>query len=435
MNLNPISLIRKSVFVKILLIIFGLGLLINMLVFGFFRTYYQRHIENVLHENFKNYFEYIANDIGSPPDTTLAKTISEKYSLVIWYKSENINWTSIDTSSQIHSRRMFRRLQEETGFTKDSTFIVKNADGSHFIFWGDFRQNIQPNHNFLFHLLLILTALIALAYFLVRSIFKPVKLLSKGVEEVGLGNLESLINVRSKDELGKLANSFNSMTVRIKEMLKSRDQLLLDVSHELRSPLTRIKMALEFIEDGNKKVSIENDIKEIELMIAEILESERLNTGHGKLQFEQCDLHGVLEEINVEFADRKPGIDLHKVNDPVIIKVDLERIKIVLRNILENAIRYSRPDSNQIAISIIDKKNFVDIKIKDDGIGIPDEDISKIFEPFYRVDSSRSKKTGGYGLGLSLCKKIMDAHEGSIEIKNNAGNGSTVKLSIPKKLQ
>ena len=308
MNLNPLSLIRKSVFIKFLLIIFGLGFLTNILVFGFFKTYYNRHIETALHENFKNYFEYISNDIGSPPDTILAKSISEKFSLVIWYRSENFSWSSVDSSSDFHSRRMLKHLESETGFTKDSTFIVKNADGSHYLFWGDFRQNIKPNHNFIVHLLLILTLLIALTYFLVRFIFKPVKQLSRGVEEVGKGNLDSVISVKRQDELGNLANSFNSMTGRIKEMLRSRDQLLLDVSHEIRSPLTRIKMALEFIDDGDKKRSIENDIKEIELMVGEILETERLNAGYGKLQIGEYDLQNILEEIIVDFADRKPGI-------------------------------------------------------------------------------------------------------------------------------
>ena len=432
MNLNPISLIRKSVFIKILLIIFGLGLLINVLVFGFFKTYYERHIQNVLHENFKNYFEYIANDIGSPPDTVLARSISERYSLAIWYKGNEFSWSTVDKSSQKQSRKMLRQMQNETGFMQDSTFIVKNADGSKFIFWGDFKQDVRPNPGFIVHLLIILSVLIAIAYFLVRFIFKPVKLLSKCVEDVGRGNLENTLNVNRKDELGKLANSFNSMTNRIKEMLRSRDQLLLDVSHELRSPLTRIKMALEFIEDGDKKSSIENDVKEIEMMATEILETERLKAGHGKLQLEEYDVMKILEEIIIEFEDKKPGVSLFKINDPVMLKIDRKRIKIVFRNVIENAFRYSKYDSNPVEISIKNYNDTVEFIVKDDGIGIPEESISKIFEPFYRVDASRSKKTGGYGLGLNLCKKIMAAHNGNIAIKNNSDNGITVVLSFPK---
>jgi len=430
-NLNPLSFIRKSVFAKILLIIFGLGFLINILVFGFFKTYYERHIENVLYENFKNYFEYIANDIGSPPDTVLAKSIAEKYSLAIWYKSEDINWTSIDSTSQFHYKRRLEHFQNEPGFGRDSSFIVRNADGSQFIFWGDFRKNIRPNHGFIVHLLLVLSLLVVIAYFLVRFIFKPVKLLSKGVEKVSQGNLDDTINVKNKDELGELAKSFNSMTVRIREMLKSRDQLLLDVSHELRSPLTRMKMALEFLEEGDKKTSIENDIKEIELMIAEILETERLRTGHGKLQLSECKIDKLLEEILNSYQGSKPSIILLKPDSQFSLRMDVDRIKIVIRNVLDNALRYSKPESEQIEISIIEKGNNVLIKIKDDGIAIPEKEMTNIFEPFYRVDSSRSKKTGGYGLGLSLCKKIMDAHKGKIEIKNNAGDGITVFLEFP----
>lgn len=121
------------------------------------------------------------------------------------------------------------------------------------------------------------------------------------------------------------------------------------------------------------------------------------------------------------------------MNNPTIAEVDIERIQIVFRNILENAIRYSDKESNPIEISIVDTKESVEVRIKDDGVGIPNEHVSNIFEPFYRVDTSRSKRTGGYGLGLSLCKKIMDAHKGSIEIKNNSKNGITVYLKFPKR--
>lgn len=432
MNLNPISFVRKSVFVKILLIIFGLGFFINILVFGFFKTFYERHVEQALHENFKNYFEYIADDIGTPPDTVLAKSIAEKYSLAIWYESDSLVWTSIDSSLHYRYKRMIHRFEDKSDFTHDSTFVVTNADGSHFIFWGDFRKTVKPDHRFLIHLLLILTFLIGLTYFFVRFIFKPVKELSKGVDEVGKGNLDNVINVKSKDELGELAKSFNSMTVRIKEMLKSRDQLLLDVSHELRSPLTRIKMALEFLESGDKKSSIENDIKEIELMITEILETEKLKAGYGKLVLEKTNISELLHKIQDDYFNKSPGVKLTGEIPSSILLIDIERIKIVLRNILENAIRYSDRNSNPIEISVKEFDKNLKIIIKDDGVGIPEEDIPHLFEPFYRVDSSRSKKTGGYGLGLSLCKKIMNAHNGSIEIKNNSGDGITVQLEFPK---
>ena len=433
MNLNPIYFIRKSVFIKILLIILGLGFLINILVFGFFKTFFEKHVEEVLHDNFKNYFEYVANDIGSPPDTVLAKQISDKYSLAIWYKSDSLNWSSADSSSYARYHRLFKRYDHaKEEFSRDSTFIVRNSDGSQFIFWGDFRKNARPGHNFLVHLLIVLSVLITLAYFLVRWIFKPVKLLSKSVEEVSSGNLDNPIIVKNKDELGRLANSFNSMTERIKDMLKSRDQLLLDVSHELRSPLTRMKMALEFLEDGEKKTSIENDIKEIELMITEILETERLKAGYGKLKLEKSDISELIKELLKDYKGSVPNIVIKGNLRQILLSLDKERIKIVLRNIIENALRYSNSESEPIEVAVDEYDKRVDVIIKDDGMGIPENDIPNLFEPFYRVDSSRSKKTGGYGLGLSLCKKIMDAHRGSILIKNNDGKGITVYLGFPK---
>ena len=112
--------------------------------------------------------------------------------------------------------------------------------------------------------------------------------------------------------------------------------------------------------------------------------------------------------------------------------MDSERIRIVFKNLLDNAFKYSRADSNPVEISIRADNDVTIVKIIDDGPGIPEEDIPQLFEPFYRVDRSRSKKTGGYGLGLSLSKKIMDAHGGKIEISNNEDRGVTVTLSFKK---
>jgi signal transduction histidine kinase len=154
-------------------------------------------------------------------------------------------------------------------------------------------------------------------------------------------------------------------------------------------------------------------------MIAEILETERLKGGYGKLALKKSDLIAIVKAVSLDYKDRKPHIDISDLPDEVILDLDEERIKMVLKNIIDNAYKYSLPDSQAIKMKVVKEEQFVQLFIIDDGIGVPEEHIPYIFEPFYRTDKSRSKDTGGYGLGLSLCKKIIEAHRGQINIYNN----------------
>jgi signal transduction histidine kinase len=274
------------------------------------------------------------------------------------------------------------------------------------------------------------TLVFGFSYLLMRHILKPVKLLQQGVLQLSTGNMDHNIPVNRNDELGDLTRSFNNMTRRIREMIRARDQLLLDVSHELRSPLTRIRVALELLPHSQDRCSILEDISEIEKMITDILESERLKEGHGRLKIAVLDLVELIRNVAGEYATSIPAIRISAVAEKVMVNADEERIRILIKNILENSIKYSLPDSRPVEVSIKKDENAVSVLIQDDGSGIPAQDIPYLFEPFYRVDKSRSKKTGGYGLGLHLCKKIMDAHGGEIKIYNNPRRGITVQLKF-----
>ena len=138
-------------------------------------------------------------------------------------------------------------------------------------------------------------------------------------------------------------------------------------------------------------------------------------------------INGLLSEV----ADRPPGIQTGDIAPGIKIKVDPEQIKTVLKNILTNAVKFSDPESDPIRITVENRPPHVLVRIADNGIGIPADELAFIFEPFYRVDKSRTKETGGYGLGLSLCKTIMEAHGGRIEIESTPNVGTTVFLYFP----
>jgi signal transduction histidine kinase len=293
---------------------------------------------------------------------------------------------------------------------------------------GRFRQTgVEP----IIVLLVFLSVVIVLSYLAIRRILKPVRLLSAGVEAVSRGDFDHRIPVGKKDELGELSESFNSMSVLIKDMLRSKEQLLLDASHELRSPLTRIKVAMEFLPEGKALESIAEDIGEIETMITELLESERLNAPHGGLAVREENIAVIVRETVRDFGARKPGIIIRDMPEVCTVNVDRARTGLVLKNILDNALKYSGEESAPVEISLIHGTPETVLEVADNGAGISPEDVPRVFEPFYRADRSRSRQTGGYGLGLSLCRKIMEAHGGSIGISSEPGKGTRVRLVFP----
>ena len=425
--------IQPSIFIKLFLVMLATGLAVFMLIGMFMRLQFNQPVKDALHKNIENYCTYLAQQIGSPPDTLLAREIAQSYLIQIYYESPDLKWSS--SKSQQKRRHFFGRHSRRSPamrWVRHESVIINNPDGSQVTFGIDQSKFMEKHEQKVALIFLLVGVVFILSYLLIRRILKPVKWLKQGVIQVAEGNLNHQIPVKNKDELGELSASFNAMTKRIKEMIRARDQLLLDVSHELRSPITRMKVALEFIPEGKNKQSIQDDISEMEIMIAEILETERLKNGHGKLQLKSHNISSLIKQVAKDFFERPPGIKFVNFPQKLNLKIDAERIRIVLKNILENAIKYSKPDSKPVEISVKEEDKSVTIQIKDDGMGIPEEHIPYLFEPFYRVDKSRSKETGGYGLGLSLCKKIMEAHGGRIEVFKNEGRGVTVNLKFMK---
>jgi signal transduction histidine kinase len=251
------------------------------------------------------------------------------------------------------------------------------------------------------------------------------------VERLSKGDLNVAVPVLTRDEFGVLTDAFNKMVGRVRQMVQARDQLLLDVSHELRSPLTRLKVALALLPDDENRSGMVGDLNEMEAMIAELLEMERLRDGRG-IRRATHDLVSLLREAAEDYQKGLSGIRIVSPFRELWLDIDKDKIKTVLRNLLENAVKFALPDSRAVEITLDQDASTVTLRISDDGPGIPHADIANLFEPFFRVDRSRSKKTGGYGLGLSICKRIMEAHGGSITVTNNPGRGASFVLSFQK---
>lgn len=377
---------------------------------------------------------YIVKQIGMHPDTVRIRDITKELESNIRIETPDMKWSSDESIPDINY------LSKDADFkTSENSFIIRQKGRPYYISkYKDGFIIITPvmprdlvnETDVIIAVIIIFTLLASLLYFSLRWIFGPIRKLSDGVALISEGNFNNNIDIDRKDELGSLSDSINEMKDNISEMIKSKESLLIDVSHELRSPLTRIKLANEFIEDKKINSRIREDVKEMELMISELLDTYRMENINSVSNKEKTDLIKLVKGV-VSKYDPQIVILNSDVNEfPVF--AESRKMETVFNNIIDNAIKYS--DGKPVNINIYRQsqdENIICVSIKDKGKGIDKNEIKKIFEPFYRIDKSREKKILGYGLGLSLVKKIIEEHKAQIEVKSTPGTGTEFIISIP----
>jgi signal transduction histidine kinase len=301
-------------------------------------------------------------------------------------------------------------------------------------------------------LLLLLTTL---AYGYVRRLLRPLEDIRQGAQRFGKGHFEQAIPVRRNDELGDLAGDINAMGQDIHQMLEAKRALLLAISHELRSPLTRARLNTELLPDQPELASMrEALLRDLALMrdlVTDLLESERLASRHAALQLEGTDLAGLAREVVAALLaqgrDGEPGQPADKGAPQVLLRLPPElprlqldpgRIRLLLRNLLDNALRHSAGAASPPELHIQWQPDaaggpMVGIAVRDHGPGVDEAALPHLAEPFYRPDSARQRATGGVGLGLYLCKLVALAHRGSFQARN-AMPGLEVQVQLPATL-
>src|SRR5262249_27317409 len=197
--------------------------------------------------------------------------------------------------------------------------------------------------------------------------------LGAGGARLSAGELDVVLPRPTRDEFGALTKAFNEMVGRVRAMIVARDQLLLDVSHELRSPLTRMRVAVELLPESPDREHMITDIAEMEAMIAELLELERLRDGRG-VQIAPRDLALIIRDVVASVADKRPGVEIVALPRQIPVEIDAEKMRTVLRNLLDNAIKYSLADSRAVEVSAACDDQRVVLRVSDDGAGIPEAD-------------------------------------------------------------
>ena len=417
--------VRVSIFARLMTIMILMAVTLLVIVATFFVFFVFPGATAEAAQAFEQFSRGVA---ATSPDYPTARALAHRVHVQIRYEGPRGSWATDPDVPSILDVKQGRAVS----FLGHEYHIESAANGGSYLFVWDYGEHVRGLHaKMLWLLLFLVVGVVCTAYVFQRRLLRPVRLLDDGVARLSTGDLSVVVPVVTRDEFGALTDTFNKMVGRVKQMIQARDQLLLDVSHELRSPLTRLKVALALLPPDENRAGMMGDLNEMEAMITELLELERMRGGRG-LRRERQDIVPVLREVVEVYNSDPPGVRLIAPASEMWLDIDREKIRIVLRNLLENARKFSLPDSRPIEITAEEDVGVILVRVRDDGPGIPESDLSNLFEPFYRVDRSRSRKTGGYGLGLSICKRIMEAHGGSIAVTNNPGRGASFVVTFEK---
>ena len=290
----------------------------------------------------------------------------------------------------------------------------------------------------------VIVAVIALvvAIFFSNLLTKPINALTRTIQKMGHGDLSVRAKVRSSGELRTLAENYNAMAEQLESMDRSRSQFVSNASHELKTPLTTMKILLENVlyqpempEDMRAEFlgDMNHEIDRLSNVVGDLLTLTRMDSNRLEMKRTRLNLSETVQETIRLLTPQaeKRGQDLRlRVTPNVVMNGDRSKLEQIVYNLTENALKYT-PDGGQITVSLQARGRSAVFSVQDNGVGIPEEDQAHIFERFYRVDKARSRDTGGTGLGLSIVRQLVTMHGGTITVQSKPGQGSTFTVQLP----
>ncbi|ABS25090.1 cell wall metabolism sensor histidine kinase WalK [Anaeromyxobacter sp. Fw109-5] len=278
---------------------------------------------------------------------------------------------------------------------------------------------------------------------LARSIAAPIERLTVAARALGSGDLSARAGVKGRGEVGELGRAFDEMAERLERLVRGEQELLANVSHELRTPLARIRVALELAAEGDVDrarrflAEIGTDLDELDRLVEDVLAAARLDLAAGggpawPVTRARVDLDVVLAEAAARFREAHPArtLDLLLPESLPAVDGDAALLRRLVANLLDNAAKYSEPPA-PVALAAGARDGGIELEVRDQGIGIDPDDLSRVFTPFFRTDRSRARGTGGVGMGLALARRIAEAHGGTITVESTPGRGTTFRVVLP----
>ena len=401
-----------------------------------------------------DYVDHLTADItaSGTPSEAAALALTQRLPLTVRITGPQINWSSHPEQQRPDWQR--ERWDQTDGRGWDGErgngdrewqrILQRTTADGHRIEFGINETVFERRPRLVGFAIAALLVLTLLAWLYVRRLLRPLDAIRAGAQRFGAGEFGQPIPVQRPtrpDELGQLAATINTMGQDIHQMLEAKRALLLAISHELRSPLTRARLNTELLPEtadvNPQRLALLRDLQEMATLITDLLESERLSGNHAALQREPVDLAALAGEVVAEVLARqperagaRPEVTLH--TDPALPRLALDptRIRLLLRNLLDNALRHSAGALHPPALSLRKAGQGLQIEVRDHGPGVPEDQLPRLAQAFYRPESARTRSTGGVGLGLYLCKLVASAHGGRFEVRN-AQPGLAVTVTLP----
>ncbi|HEY5729757.1 MAG TPA: ATP-binding protein [Anaerolineales bacterium] len=303
----------------------------------------------------------------------------------------------------------------------------------------DFRASF--NEALLYAVISAMIAALTLSYLFSRSVVAPVLAMSHATQRIADGRYDERVRAFGDDELSQLATRFNQMAEKLDQVEAMRRQLIGDVSHEMRTPLTAIKGSMEGLMDGVLPANDETfqqihaEADRLNRLVDDLQELSRVEAHAYQLDVRSLDVSSLVQTVTNRLApqaqSKRISLDFELTPDLPPVLADEDRIIQVLTNLTGNALQYT-PEGGRITITAKQVDDETQISIRDTGVGIPPEHLSHIFDRFYRVDKSRSRQAGGgSGIGLTIARALVEAHSGRIWVESDGENGSTFFFSLP----
>jgi signal transduction histidine kinase len=354
-------------------------------------------------------------------------------------------WVVFDTADELVGLSIDAEQQEGGA----PIVVDGNAVGTLWATTGDLSGHSELERRFLdavdqallWAVLLVAVASLIAAAFLSRQLVAPLHKLTAAAEAMAEGDLSQRVVVRTRDEVGELAQAFNHMAGDLQAAQVQRRQMTADIAHELRNPLSIIRGNLEAVLDGVYPQDAEHlsPIYEETMLLQRLVEDLRLLSlaDAGQLQLIRTDvnvselLNGVAESARAAADDKGVDLRVDSPPDAVYVEGDVDRLRQVIGNLVSNALCYT-PRDGAITLHARQAEHLIRIAVTDTGQGIAPADLSHVFDRFYRSDNARDRASGGSGLGLAIARAWVEAHGGEIEVESTVGKGSTFQITLPR---
>lgn len=336
-----------------------------------------------------------------------------------------------DQRGRIKRNEVVLALKEGSGSRNSSVRIIAPAmNASEVLVIGPmFLFDWLPVQLLLMICSISLLVITSAAYFIIHPLEKKIKNVEQAVRLIRAGDLSARADAEGRDEVSQLANAFNSMAEHIQRLIDSQRELTRAVSHELRTPVARIRFGMEMLADTDDSEArfeqlahLDHDIDELNKLIDEILTYAKLEQGTPVLKFETIDLSEMLQRVakETEALGISSKVTLNLPPAGVAVEAESRYLHRVLQNLAGNAVRYAKSEI-RLSAGLIDNMAF--ISVEDDGAGIPEKDRERVFQPFTRLDDSRTRSSGGYGLGLSIVSRIAFWFGGNVRVEASSTLG------------